>query len=108
MESESTVETRKVREAGTVASINISPGGVPKKRVTGAKVAVLGLEGDDQNDKVHHGGPERAVCIFSLEKLRSLQAEGHPIDVGTAGENLTVEGIRWGTVMPAVRVRVGG
>ena len=85
---------------GTVASINISGGGVPKRRVTGAKVFLLGLEGDDQDDKVHHGGPERAVCIFSLEKVRALQAEGHPIQPGSAGENLTVEGLAWETVMP--------
>jgi MOSC domain-containing protein YiiM len=72
---------------GTVASINLSPGGVPKSRVSGAQVSQLGLEGDAQDDKIHHGGPERAVCLYSVERIRSLQAEGHPIDVGTAGEN---------------------
>ena len=97
-----------VREAGTLASINVSAGGVPKRRVTGAKVLPSGLVGDDQNDKVHHGGPERAVCIYSLELVRSLRAEGHPIDPGSLGENLTVEGIRWESVMPGVRLRVGG
>lgn len=97
----------RVREAGTLAGINISGGGVPKRRVTGAKVTAFGLEGDDQDDKVHHSGPERAVCIYSLEKVRSLQAEGHPIRTGSVGENLTVEGIRWESVMPGVRLRVG-
>jgi len=108
MGAEATVGNGRVREAGTVASINISGGGVPKKRVTGATVAVFGLQGDDHDDKIHHGGPERAVCIYSLEKVHSLQAEGHPIDVGTAGENLTVEGLRWESVMPGVKLRVGG
>lgn len=97
-----------VRETGSVASINISGGGVPKRRVTGAKVAALGLQGDDHDDKVLHGGPDQAVCIYSLEKVRSLQAEGHPIDIGTAGENLTVEGIRWESVVPGIRLRIGG
>jgi MOSC domain-containing protein YiiM len=96
-----------VREAGTVASINISAGGVPKRRVTGVKVSRLGLVGDDQDDKVHHGGPERAVCIYSLEKVQELQAEGHPIQPGSVGENLTLEGLRWESVMPGVRIRVG-
>jgi len=107
MEAEATLENGRIRQAGSVASINISAGGVPKRRVTGAKVSPFGLQGDDQNDKVHHGGPERAVCIYSLEKLRSLKGEGHPIDVGTAGENLTVEGIHWESVMPGIRLRVG-
>jgi len=92
---------------GIIASINISGGGVPKRRVTDAKVLLLGLQGDDQEDKVHHGGPERAVCIFSLDRVRALQAEGHPIEPGSAGENLTVEGIPWESVMPGVRLKVG-
>lgn len=92
---------------GILASINISGGGVPKRRITGAKVALLGLQGDDQNDKVHHGGPDRAVCLFSLERVHALQAEGHPIEPGSAGENLTVEGLRWESVMPGVRLKVG-
>ena len=68
---------------GTLVSINISRGGVPKRRVNGAQVAQLGLQGDGQDDIKHHGGPERAVCVYSLERIHSLQSEGHPIDVGT-------------------------
>ena len=56
---------------------------------------------------MHHGGPERAVCIYSLEKVRALQAEGHPIQVGSVGENLTVEGVPWQSVMPGLRLRIG-
>lgn len=102
------IGTGLFREVGTLASINISAGGVPKHSVSGAKVALLRLIGDDQDDKVHHGGPEQAVCIYSLEKIRALQAEGHPIQIGTVGENLTVEGIHWESVMPGVRLRIGG
>lgn len=92
---------------GTVASINLSNGGVPKSRVDDAKVSRLGLQKDAQNDTKHHGGPERAVCVYSLEKIRALQAEGHPIDVGTVGENVTVEGIDWDLVVPGTRIRLG-
>jgi MOSC domain-containing protein YiiM len=92
---------------GTIAAINISPGGVPKRRVSGAQVSRLGLVGDAQDDKKHHGGPERAICLFSLERIRSLQTEGHPIDVGTAGENVTLEGIDWELVVPGAQVRIG-
>ena len=91
----------------TVAGINMSPGGVPKSRVDGAKVSRLGLLGDAQNDTKHHGGSERAVCLYSLERIRSLQTEGHPIDIGTAGENVTVAGIDWDLVVPGAQLRLG-
>jgi MOSC domain-containing protein YiiM len=91
---------------GTLVSINVSSGGVPKRRVDDAKVSQLGLQKDAQND-THHGGPERAVCVYSLERIRALQAEGHPIDVGTVGENVTVEGIDWDLVVPGTRLRLG-
>ena len=92
---------------GTVISINVSNGGVPKRRVSDARVSLLGLVNDDHDDKKHHGGPERAVCVYSLERIRALQAEGHPIDIGTAGENVTVEGIDWELVVPGARFRLG-
>jgi MOSC domain-containing protein YiiM len=92
---------------GSVAAINISNGGVPKRRVSGAQVSRSGLEKDAQDDKIHHGGPERAVCLYSLERIRSLQTEGHPIDIGTAGENITVEGIDWDQIVPGVKIRIG-
>jgi MOSC domain-containing protein YiiM len=100
---------RSTKSAATaaVASINVSGGGVPKQRVTGARVSRSGLENDAQDDKVHHGGPERAVCLFSLEKVRALQQEGHPIQIGSVGENLTVEGLDWDSIMPGVKLRVG-
>jgi MOSC domain-containing protein YiiM len=45
--------------------------------------------------------------VYSLERIRALQKEGHPIDVGTAGENVTVEGIDWDLIAPGARIRLG-
>ncbi|MDQ6870970.1 MAG: MOSC domain-containing protein [Gemmatimonadota bacterium] len=67
----------------------------------------LGLLGDSQDDKIHHGGSERAVCVYSLERIQALQREGHPIDIGTVGENVTVQGIDWDLIVPGVRIRLG-
>jgi MOSC domain-containing protein YiiM len=92
---------------GTILSINMSGGGVPKISQTDAQVSQLGLVGDAQNDIKHHGGAERAVCVYSVELIRSLQREGHPIDVGTCGENLTLEGITWDFVVPGARINCG-
>lgn len=92
---------------GRVLAVNISNGGVPKRRVAVASMSRSGLVGDSQNDKKHHGGPDRAVCLYAIERIRLLQQEGHPIDVGTAGENITVEGVDWDAVAPGARVQLG-
>lgn len=39
--------------------------------------------------------------------IEALQAEGHPIQAGSAGENITVRGIDWTTLRTGVRLRVG-
>jgi MOSC domain-containing protein YiiM len=93
---------------GTLASINLSNGGVPKKSVSDAQVSAWSIEGDAQRDRRFHGGPERAVCLYSLERIQALRAEGHPIDVGTAGENVTISGVDWNLVVPGAKVRLGG
>jgi MOSC domain-containing protein YiiM len=91
---------------GRIAQLNVSPGGVPKLPVREARVTHLGLEGD-AHDYEHHGGPERAVCLFSLEMIDALALEGHTIAPGTIGENVTVEGIDWSLVTPGMRLRLG-
>jgi len=90
-----------------IVQISVSPGGVPKGPVPSARVTALGIEGDAQRDLEHHGGPERALCIFSQERIQALQAEGHPITPGSIGENLTIEGIDWNAVMPGTYLRLG-
>ena len=90
-----------------IVQISVSPGGVPKHAVRTARVTASGLEGDAQRDREHHGGPERALCLFSHERIRALQAEGHPITPGSIGENLTIAGIDWSRVTPGACFRLG-
>jgi MOSC domain-containing protein YiiM len=90
-----------------VHQINVSDGGVPKRPVLEAKVTEQGLEGDRQRNRRVHGGPDRAVCLYSLELIERLQDEGHSIDAGSSGENLTVAGLDWDLVRPGVRLTVG-
>ena len=54
-----------------------------------------------------HGGPGRALCLYSLEAIAALRAEGHPIEPGSTGENLTVAGIEWLAVCPGAKLKVG-
>jgi MOSC domain-containing protein YiiM len=85
----------------------VSPGGVPKRPVESVEVTVGGVAGDAQRDRELHGGPDRALCLFSMEQIRALQAEGHPIAPGHIGENLTVEGLDWDAVAPGARLLLG-
>lgn len=89
-----------------VERIHVSNGGVPKRPVESATVGPLGLDGD-AHTKPTHGGPERAVCLLAAEVIETLRAEGHPIEPGWAGENLTVRGLDWPAIVPGVRLRVG-
>lgn len=88
--------------------VSVSRGGVPKLPVAQAWVGRLGLEGDAHREHTVHGGPHRAVCLFSMEAIERLQAEGHPVEPGSTGENLTTAGIEWSTLPVGTRARVGG
>jgi MOSC domain-containing protein YiiM len=90
-----------------VHQINVSDGGVPKLPVSEARVAVKGVVGDRQRNLVVHGGVDRAVCLFSLERIHALQSEGHPIAPGSCGENLTLAGLDWGQLKPGDQLRIG-
>lgn len=92
---------------GTIVSVNVSDGGVPKLAVPNAAITGRGVAGDRQRDLKHHGGPDRAVCIYSLELIQLLQGEGHPITPGSAGENLTVSGLQWAIMAPELRLQAG-
>ena len=92
---------------GRIFQLNVSKGGVPKLAVREALLTHEGLEGDRQRDRRYHGGPERALCLFALERILELQAEGHPIFPGSAGENLTVAGLDWSRAAPGARLALG-
>lgn len=93
--------------AGRVAQVNVSPGGVPKLPVDAAFVGSLGLAGDDHHDRTEHGGPLRAVSLYTVEAIARVRAEGHPIAPGSAGENLTLQGIELSTLAAGHRLAVG-
>ena len=91
----------------TVFQLNSSTGGVPKKPVPRASIDENGIVGDVQEDQEHHGGPDRALCLFSLEVIDGFRREGHPIEPGHAGENLTISGLDWSEIVPGARLRIG-
>lgn len=87
--------------------INVSDGGVPKHPVLEAVITKAGVEGDRQRNLKVHGGPDRAVCLYSQDVIERLQDEGHSIEAGSSGENLTLAGLEWEKLQPGDRLQVG-
>lgn len=70
-------------------------------------VTSLGIVGDEHQFPKIHGGPDKALCLFSLERILELQAEGHPIFPGAVGENITVTRVDWDLIIPGVQLTLG-
>lgn len=90
-----------------IFQLNVSQGGVPKRPLAQAQLNWLGLIGDSQQDTRHHGGLQRALCLYSLEHILALQDEGHPIFPGSVGENITITGLDWAKITPGTRLCLG-
>ncbi len=95
-------------DGARVVQVNVNPaGGVPKDAVPSAHVGTEGVAGDRQRDRRFHGGPSRAVSLYSAELIAALRAEGHPVAPGSTGENLTISGLPWDTLVVGDRLRIG-
>ncbi len=90
-----------------VFSLQRSNGGVPKLPIATATVTVDGVDGDRQRNLKHHGGPDRALCLYALERIVELQREGHPVYPGALGENVTIAGLDWDRVQIGAVLSLG-
>ncbi|GAA4873115.1 MOSC domain-containing protein [Actinomycetospora straminea] len=57
------------------------------------EVGPEGLVGDEQADRVHHGGPEKAVYAYGDEDLAWWRSVGDLRDDQVFGQNLTTTGL---------------
>lgn len=94
-------------QQGEVVQLARSGGGVPKAAVAELVIGWDGASGDRQSNRKHHGRPWQALCLWSADVIDGLQAEGHPVTAGGAGENVTVRGLDWAAVRPGVRLALG-
>jgi MOSC domain-containing protein YiiM len=92
---------------GTVAHLASSKGGVPKRSVDEVMIDNNGVVGDVQHTRLHHGRPWQALCLWSTEVIDGFVAEGHPLALGSAGENIAISSIPWHLVQSGVRLRIG-
>jgi MOSC domain-containing protein YiiM len=92
---------------GTLVQVNVSGGGMPKLPVASAKVTAHGVDGDWQRNRKYHGGPNRAVCIYSEELYAWLREKGIDLQNGSVGENFTTAGLDLSRLAKGDRLAVG-
>jgi ferredoxin-NADP reductase/MOSC domain-containing protein YiiM/ferredoxin len=81
-----------------------------KEPVTGPRmVRRINIDGDDQADRLAHGGEHRAVFVYQIESYRYWERELSRDDFtyGQFGENFTVEGLADADVCIGDRYRIG-
>lgn len=71
------------------------PSAIAKGRVTGPLLlGPEGLAGDAVADRRHHGGPDKAACVYPAARYADWAARyGRPLPRPAFGENLLVDGV---------------
>src|SRR4051812_29617302 len=81
-----------------------------KEPVTGPRmVRRINIDGDDQGDRLAHGGEHRAVFVYQIDSYRYWERELGRTDLvyGQFGENFTVDGLADAEVCIGDRYRIG-
>jgi MOSC domain-containing protein YiiM len=84
--------------------------GIWKYPAGAARVMLRGvnLDGDDQGDRVSHGGRDKAVYAYAAEDYEYWsEREGMTTTPGLFGENLTVQGLSLRDSLVGERWRIG-
>ena len=70
----------------------------------------INIDGDDQGDRIAHGGEHRAVYVYQTDSYRYWERELRRDDFtpGQFGENFTVDGLADDEVCIGDRYRIGG
>ncbi len=70
------------------------PSGIDKKPVCGQiAITATGLQGDNQGDTRHHGGPEKAVHHYPADHYAAWSEDGIVANAPAFGENITTLGL---------------
>jgi MOSC domain-containing protein YiiM len=85
---------------------------IDKHKVDGALAAgPLGLDGDEQADRKHHGGPDKAIHAYAVTHLPiwtdELPAQVARFRPGAFGENLVIGGASEAEICLGDRWRIG-
>ncbi|MFC5648475.1 MOSC domain-containing protein [Paenibacillus solisilvae] len=67
-----------------------------------------GLVGDQQADTVNHGGPDKAVCVYSADHFAYWEEQwSKPVEAGAFGENFTISGLTEENIHIGDIIRIG-
>lgn len=79
------------------------------QRVGPVVLTKLGVEGDEQADPRYHGGHDKAVFVYPHEHYEfwAQELRRAELDLGTFGENLTVQGLLENEICIGDRLKVG-
>lgn len=80
---------------------------MPKLPIPEARVMFNGVVGDVQRTPKVHGGPDRAICLYSEELYQWLRDQGVNVSPGQIGENFTTRGLDLSTLARGDRLRIG-
>lgn len=92
---------------------NGEPSGFRKAEIVGpVAVRALGLAGDEQADREHHGGPHKAILHYAFDHYRRWREEkpelaAHLAVPGAFGENIATIGLTESDVCVGDRFRLG-
>ncbi len=101
------VNRGRVRELA-VGERTIKTGIAKRPVLGGVRVGRLGLDGDAIVDGEHHGGPDQAVYVFGSEDYEWWSYRvGRPLEPGTFGDNLTIDGLASADVAVGDRFTIG-
>jgi MOSC domain-containing protein YiiM len=83
--------------------------GLPKKRIEQSFVSTEGLQGDFNNYRftAKNNTPNRAVLLYTDDKLKELNNEGWSIKPGDIGENFLISNINYDSLSIGTKVRIG-
>jgi MOSC domain-containing protein YiiM len=82
--------------------------GGAKSPAVAARLTLDGFHGDGQGNLTHHGGRDRAACVYPAEHYAWWKAGGIELAFGSFSENLLMEGAREEELCIGDLLRVGG
>jgi MOSC domain-containing protein YiiM len=88
------------------------PSAIAKQPVSGrVRIGFEGIEGDQQADRKHHGGPDKALHHYAFDHYPTWAQDlgDHPLlqSPGGFGENIATMGLTEGDVLLGDRFRLG-